>query len=62
LAAIDKATGLLTPWSPEANGPVHAIVVSGGRVFVGGEFTTINGKPRNRLAVLDPESGQLVGE
>jgi hypothetical protein len=59
---VDKSTGLLTPWNPDADGPVRTIVLSGGKVFVGGEFTTINGRPRSHLAVLDPETGQLVGE
>ena len=46
LAAFDAATGELDPWNPKANtstGPLTA-GVGAGRVFVGGEFTTINGK------------------
>jgi hypothetical protein len=50
------------PWNPDANGPVRTIVVSGDKVFVGGEFTTINGRPQSHLAVLDAETGQLVGD
>jgi hypothetical protein len=62
LAAIDKTTGLLAPWNPQANGTVRSIAVSGGKVFVAGEFTAINGQPRSKLAVLDPETGRLLGE
>ena len=62
LAAIDKMTGLLTTWNPNANGPVRTIVASGDKIYVGGDFTMINGQPRNSLAVLDPETGELVGE
>ena len=62
LAAIDKTTGLLTSWNPNANGLVRSIVVSGGKVFVAGEFTTIGGQPRTMFAVIDPETGQLVGD
>jgi hypothetical protein len=53
---------LLTSWNPIADGPVRSIVVSGGKVFVGGEFTTIGGQPRTMFAVIDPETGQLVGD
>jgi hypothetical protein len=55
-------TGLLTTWNPNANGPVRTIVASGDKIYVGGDFTMINGQPRNSLAVLDPETGELVGE
>ena len=46
LAAFDAATGMLDPWNPKANtstGPFTA-AVGGGRLFIGGEFTTINRK------------------
>jgi outer membrane protein assembly factor BamB len=62
LAAIDKATGELTAWNPNADGLVRSIVVSDGKVFVGGEFTRIGGRSRAMFAVIDPETGQLVGE
>jgi trimeric autotransporter adhesin len=62
LAAVDKATGLLTRWSPDANALVRTIVVSGGRVFVGGDFTTVNGVSRRALAVLSAETGEIIGE
>jgi hypothetical protein len=37
-------------------------VASGGKIYVGGDFTMIDGRPRNSLAVLDPETGELVDE
>lgn len=56
LAAIDTRGGL-TPWSPRANGVigVRALAVDDrrGTVAAGGDFTTINGENRKRLAFFD---------
>ncbi len=39
-----------------ANGWVYAIAVQGdGRIVFGGDFTEFNGRPRNRIARLDPD-------
>jgi predicted small secreted protein len=57
LHALDAATGAATSWDPIADGPVHALVVSGGTVYAGGVFTAIGGQPRNYLAALDAETG-----
>ena len=54
IAALDKASGEVTAWDPFADGPVTAIEVAMGRVYVGGVFTSIGGQLRNRLAALDP--------
>ena len=46
LAAVDAATGVLLPWSPQASDPVFAMAVSpSGTVFVGARerTSTING-------------------
>ena len=56
LAAVDVTTGTATAWDPNA-GPtgtaVYALAVSGGTVYVGGDFTTIGGTAtRNRLAAI----------
>jgi hypothetical protein len=56
LAAID-ARGGLTPWAPQANGVigVRALAVDRpqGTIAAGGDFTTINGQNRKRLAFFD---------
>lgn len=50
-------------WSP--NGRVYALVVSQGRVYIGGSFTSVRGPngenvPREHLAAFDAVSGDLV--
>ncbi|MES2922697.1 MAG: delta-60 repeat domain-containing protein, partial [Verrucomicrobiota bacterium] len=44
--------------TPNADGSVRSIAVQAdGRVVVGGQFTTIGGQPRNRIARLDATTG-----
>ncbi|MGB4442324.1 MAG: hypothetical protein WBJ62_08890 [Coriobacteriia bacterium] len=60
IAALDSTGALKTGWYPTngANAPVRAIDVSPtSRVFVGGEFTTIGGQARNRMAELNTSTG-----
>lgn len=51
-------------WDPD--GPVHAIAVSGNRVYIGGNFTSMSNPatgevvPRSSLAALDASTGELV--
>jgi len=49
VAAFNVSTGAVTSWAPNASGAVRAIVVSGSTVYLGGDFTTIDGKNRKRL-------------
>jgi trimeric autotransporter adhesin len=62
LAEIHAAIGLptdgqLTAWNPNANAQVNALAVAGDTVYAGGEFTTIGGVSRGRLAALDAATG-----
>ena len=60
IAAIDTGTGLATAWDPSATGGfngVLALALSGSNVYAGGDFTTIGGQPRNRIAALDTGTG-----
>ena len=57
IAALDAATGLATAWDPSANNLVWTLAVSGGTVYVGGDFTSIGGQTRNRIAALDATAG-----
>jgi len=39
---------------------VLAAALSGGNLFVGGEFSSIGGKPRSHIGALDPVTGAAV--
>ncbi|MFC5263587.1 hypothetical protein ACFPJ1_15850 [Kribbella qitaiheensis] len=63
LAAFDQSTGSLdTGFDHVLNGMVWAIAASadGSRVFVGGDFTKVDGQTRNRIAAFDTATGALV--
>lgn len=52
-AAVDPLTGALDPrWNPRGDRGVWELTpdAASGRLYAGGEFTTINGQPRSRLA------------
>lgn len=63
LLAYDIRTGVLVnSWAPSLNAQALAIAASpdGSRIYVGGDFTAVNGTTRNRIAALDPTTGALV--
>lgn len=63
ILAFDLATGQLkSNFAPILNGQALAIAASpdGSRIYVGGDFTTVNGVTRNRIAALDPNTGALI--
>ena len=64
-AAISATTGLATAWDPNvvprSNLAVLALAVSGGIVYVGGDFTGIGGQPRSSLAAVDAITGLATG-
>lgn len=57
LAALDAlaVSGPATAFAITTNYPVHSLVLTAAfdRLYVGGEFTTIGGQPRSRLAAVD---------
>lgn len=65
LAAIDVTTGSLTAFSTTLNSDlysnnyVYAFAVDGQKLFIAGDFLTINGVERARLAVVDKTTGEL---
>ena len=61
--AYTLSTGVLdTAWSPSFNGQVKAIALStdGKTLYVGGDFTAVDGLTRNHLAAFDVATRQLV--
>ncbi|HZX08895.1 fibronectin type III domain-containing protein [Kribbella sp.] len=63
LAAFDERTGALdAAMNHDLDGFVWAVVASpdGSRVYVGGDFTHVDGLVRNRLAAFDTATDRLV--
>ena len=63
ILAYDIRTGeLITSWAPtlDAQGLTLAASADGTRIFVGGDFVTVNGVTKNRIAALDATTGALV--
>jgi hypothetical protein len=60
LAAIDEVTGRPTAWNPNVNGSVHVLKVVGGRVYVGGRFTSIGGTAVRNVAAVGLTSGRVI--
>jgi hypothetical protein len=74
LAAFNIATGRLLSWAPEPDGSVWAILVAapGGTsrgsgshlqsrcVYIGGDFSLVDGQARSYLAAVDLESGRAT--
>jgi hypothetical protein len=61
-AALDAVTGALLPWDPHieyvTSNNVEAITVSGGRVYLGGDFY-IGGQSRRNVAAVNATTGAL---
>jgi hypothetical protein len=64
IAALDLQTGLMAAGfdpSVSKNGSVHAIALSGGRLYIGGAFKEVDGKTQyNSVAALDARTGKLI--
>jgi trimeric autotransporter adhesin len=61
LAAEDALTGELLPFAPQLNGRAFFLAASPDRktLYVGGQFTTVNGEPHSKLVAFDIASGQV---
>ncbi|MFK4085979.1 fibronectin type III domain-containing protein [Kribbella sp. NPDC020789] len=62
VAAFNKTTGAPTTFAPKLNGAVYSIATSpdGKWVVVGGDFTTVNGVKRSKIAMFSVATGQLA--
>jgi PKD repeat protein len=63
ILAFDVTTGALLPFAPVVNGQILSIKASpdGSKIYVGGDFTTINGVPRSHIAAFLTATGALDG-
>jgi trimeric autotransporter adhesin len=59
LAAIDGTTGRASDWTPDPNGDVRALFVSGDTLFVGGAFRAFDGLPSGGLAAITLDGGAV---
>ena len=62
LFAFDPNSGAVSDFAPATNGPVETCVASpdGTALYIGGDFTTVNGQPASHIAEIDAATGQLV--
>jgi hypothetical protein len=63
LLSYTLSTGVLNAsFAPTLNGQVKTVVASpdGSRIYVGGQFTTVNGVTRNRIAAFSTATGALI--
>ena len=63
LMAVQRSNPLnLLPFAPTTDGTVRAMATDGTALYIGGDFTMVNGVPRNHLAKLDsPATWTRVG-
>ena len=64
VAAIDVATGAAKRgWNPRVTGNhtiVHSLAVKDGKVFIGGNFRRVDGRPRQNLAAVNAANGSVA--
>ena len=64
VAAINVKTGAaIRTWSPKVTGRdavVRSLALKNGKVFIGGNFTTVEGKPRKNLAAVGTYTKAVV--
>ncbi|MES2387930.1 MAG: PQQ-binding-like beta-propeller repeat protein [Bacteroidota bacterium] len=63
IAALDAGTGAVLPWKPELDNiytsSVHALAIVQNKLFIGGNFKSINGIERGNIAAFQLPSGIL---
>jgi hypothetical protein len=58
-AAYQTRSGALTEWNPMAGDRINTIAASPTGLFLGGEFTSVNGQVRRGVAALNALTGRL---
>ncbi|HYO31417.1 MAG TPA: hypothetical protein VES21_01130, partial [Nocardioidaceae bacterium] len=60
VARFDVATKTFdSSWRPNPNGVVTSLALSGGDVYLGGDFSSVAGTPRTDLAAVDATTGAV---
>jgi hypothetical protein len=59
IMGFSATTGALTSFAPVLNGTVWAIEASGSFLYVGGDFTTVNGVARRGLVKMNATTGKV---
>ena len=61
LLAFNLATGALLPFAPVLNAQARTVKASpdGSKIYVGGDFTTVSGQVRSKIAAFDTATGAL---
>jgi len=63
VAALDADTGdILLDWNPVVDGTYiskNAMAINRGVLYIGGDFTTVDGEDRNYIAAIDADTGEL---
>src|SRR5688572_17029924 len=54
-----RADHTVSEWAPHPDGGVYTLLLHEGVLYVGGDFTHIDGQARNRLAAFDVATGQI---
>ena len=57
--AFNATTGVVSPFAPTVDKQVWTVLGNGDDVYIGGEFSTVNGQARPYLAKLSLSTGQL---
>ena len=63
LLSYDLTTGVLNAgFAPVLDGQVQAVAAApdGSRIYIAGDFTTVNGQPAGKVAALNPTNGALL--
>jgi urease beta subunit len=55
-----SSDGTLDEWNPDADNAVLTLFICGSTVYAGGEFSSIGGQTRNRIAALDITTGSAT--
>jgi hypothetical protein len=65
IAAVDASTGKALDWNVAGSGPwsfvnTRALALQGNTLYVGGEFSVLGGRARNRVAAFDAFTGDAT--